>query len=146
MLFLSAFPRTKSHLKEACHKLIPQRTRKPSFECQYCCEQKCDYKCIALGTQPYGCDKHFSSAYRVCKTCMDAALAAQFDCKPLLEVGCPECGTAWDPDEVKWFLGMKNQKRFKALERQARKQVLLPEELPDGATVDALLNMGTRFW
>lgn len=134
-------------LKEAFRKFLPQRQRKPRFECQFCCEHKRLDHFIARAAIPYSCQLHIATTTnRVCKTCMEASLSAQLDCKPLLDVGCPQCGVGWEPEELRYLIGWKNEKRFKELDRLAREQILVPSDLPDGATVDVLLAKGARFW
>ena len=132
--------------KSAWQKILPKRKPKPRFECQYCCEHKREDSFVANGVMPYSCRPHFTNANRVCKLCIDAAFKAQLDSKPLLNCGCPQCGIAWDPEEWKWMVSIKTQKLIKRLDQLARQQVLVPNELPDGATVDTLLEKGTRFW
>lgn len=131
-------------LVKRIHKCF-NKPPKPRYECQYCYEHKRDQEFVARSAIPYSCQFHFTNLYHVCKACMDASIAAQLESKPLIEVGCPQCGVAWDPDDLKMLIGPKNAKRFRQLDRLAREQVLVPADLPDGASLDMLLAKGTRF-
>ena len=133
-------------IKTAWQKVIPKKQQKSRYECQYCFENKREHEFVSTATVPYSCRHHLSLTNRVCKTCMESSLRAQLDSKPILEVGCPQCGEAWDLDELQFLVGVKNQKRLRYLDRLARDRVLVPADLPDGATVDMLLSKGARFW
>ena len=133
--------------KKVIRSLLPEKVLKPRFECQYCFEHKHFEDFIKRGAVPYNCSFHLATTKNlVCKACIEGSLSAQLDSKPLIEVGCPQCGVAWEPGEVKMLIGGKNEKRFKALDRLAKEQVLTPSDLPDGATIDVLLAKGARFW
>ena len=133
-------------IKNTWKTIIPKPTSRNRLECQYCCERKRPHDFLTRGAVPYTCQDHVTGSQRVCKTCMESAIAAQLDCKPLLRIGCPTCNDPWDPENLKLLVGVKNQRRFKKLEQLAREQVLAPEDVPDGATMEDLLVRGARFW
>jgi len=120
------------------------RARKPKLECQYCCEKKPTKDFISGSYIPWNCQPHLTGQHRVCKHCIQSALGAQIDCKALLDIGCPQCGAAWEPDDVKMLLGSKDGKRFREIDRQAQERVFVPDELPDELTLEDMLKRGAR--
>jgi len=137
-------PRQQAALDIARNKLKP-KSRKPRFECQYCSEQKLPKEFINGVYLPGSCQPHLTGASRVCKPCLEASMSAQLDCKRLFDIGCPQCGTASEPEDVRMLLGSKDSKRFKELEEQAVGQVYVPDELPDQLTLDDMLARGARL-
>ena len=133
-------------IKFAWEKATPSRLRRQSHECIYCCEIKRQDSFIASVEIPYTCQHHFVDPKHVCRTCMEVSLRTQFDCKPLIEVGCPECGRSWEPFEVQELLALRDLGKFKQMERLAKERTLIPADMPDGATIDVLLAKGARFW
>lgn len=127
-------------------RLKHHKHTKSHFECQYCNEYKREKDLFNSGAIPFDCALHLRGEQKVCKQCMDLALSTQLEFKPLLEVGCPECGVPWDPEEVRGLVSFKTQRKFLEMEKLARGQTLRPAELPDGATTETLLQVGTRFW
>jgi len=132
----SRFTRVLSTLK---------RSPKPRYECTYCKEQKLAKDLVIGALLPWACQAHLTAPNQVCALCLEAALSAQLDCKPLLAVGCPHCGTAWEPEEVKTFVGAKDRKRLRELDAVAQTQVYVPAELPDQPTLDDMLARGVRL-
>lgn len=112
---------------------------RPKKECQYCCENK-PMKTFAMAmTVPHGCRVHLKG---VCKTCLRASLSAQLDSKALLEVGCPSCSTPWDSEDLRILLGHKDKKKFQELDLLAKDQTLTPKDMPEGLTLDQMLERG----
>lgn len=124
---------------------VKPRSRKPKFECQYCNESKQAKEFLNSAFLPWNCQPHLTGSDRVCKTCLEAALSAQLDCKPLLDIGCPQCGTAWEPEDLRMLMGSKDGKRLREIDKQAQHQTFIPSELPDQSTLDDLLARGARL-
>lgn len=136
---------TQQSAVDAISQKLKRKSRKPRFECQYCSEHKPAKEFVSSAFLPWDCQPHLTGSDRVCKPCMEAALSAQLDCKPLLDIGCPQCGTAWEPDDVRMLMGIKDSKRFREMDKQAQTQVYVPEELPDQLTLDDMLARGARL-
>ena len=145
----SPAPPTTGPIKTLYRKLIPQKHPPVRYECTYCNETKRQEAFIPRAALPYSCQYHLVNATtHVCKKCLEMSLSAQLDCKALLEVGCPQCNHPWDPEEVRYLISRRDGRKFQVLEEMARERVLVPgvEELPDGLTMETLLERGARFW
>ncbi|KAK3629989.1 hypothetical protein LTR56_017748 [Elasticomyces elasticus] len=115
-----------------------------THECQYCYEHK-EAKDFVKGTfLPWTCQFHLTGSNKVCTLCLQASISAQLDSKTLIDIGCPQCGAAWEPEDVRMLAGPKDSKRLKSMDAAAQKRVLVPPELPDSITMDDLLNRGVR--
>lgn len=135
--------RPKSKTKPHLRLLFPE---KPRYECKFCIEKKLAKDLLDCIFVPYECKAHLSSSNnKVCKACMAASMSAQLDSKQLLDIGCPDCGLPWEPNEVRHHMGKKDRGRFDRLDQMAQEQAFVPEELPDGLTMDDLLARGTRL-
>jgi len=120
---------------------------KPRYECQYCYEQKLAKELVAASVLPWSCQAHLTGPNKVCKRCLEAALSAQLDCKTLLDVGCPQCGTAWEPADIRVLVSSADKKRLRELDSGARSEVYVPQpdELPDQSTMNDMLKRGARL-
>lgn len=128
-----------AHLAKALAQLFPHR---PRTECQICCESKLDKAFNTHKLVPYSCRGHLKTT---CKDCIRASLSAQLDCKPLLEIGCSSCSVVWEVEEIRRLLGHKDKKRLDDLDILAKNRGLVPTDLPEMATLDQMLQGGTRF-
>ena len=61
------------------------------LECQYCYESKPPSAFVHESDIPTNCIPHLSGSLGVCQACMNSALKAQLQSKPLLDIGCPTC-------------------------------------------------------
>lgn len=113
----------------------------PKQECDYCSEEKRprDFPARAL---PASCYAHLTV---VCKACVQAALGAQLESKPLLEIGCPQCSLVWSRKHVTALLSPKDKKRYRQIDDRARGMSCVPVEMPETKSLDLLLKQGARF-
>lgn len=135
--------------KKLYQRFLTEKKKVPRYECQYCLENKRTADFIQLGLLPYTCQHHFGTdGKRVCKKCLETWLSAQMDSgKSLLELSCPECDALWDPEEVRYLISGKDQKKFRGLEQQARGRGHVPPEvLVEEETKMFLMRRGARFW
>ena len=147
VLFLTHRPHGKadkqhSKIQRALSKL--RRASKPRYECQYCYEQKLGKELVAGTLLPWSCQAHLTGPNQVCSACLETALSTQLDCKTLLDVGCPQCGTAWEPEDIKLLVSSRDKKRLDGLDTAAKTQVYVPSEMPDQWTLSDMLARGTR--
>lgn len=126
-------------LVDSLAKLIPHRAKK---ECTYCFESRLEKHFQTITILPRDCHGHLST---VCRKCIRRTLEAQLGFRPLLEVGCPSCRVPWTGHTLRKILGFKGKKRFKELDILAKQQTLTPIDLPEAATLDEMLERGTRF-
>lgn len=135
----------QSSVLDGARAKLKLKSRKPRFECQYCFEHKEAKEFTKGAFIPWNCQPHLTGHNRVCKTCLEAAISAQLDCKALLDVGCPQCGTAWEPEDLRMLAGPKDSKRLREMDRRAQKRIYVPSELPDQGTLDDMLARGARL-
>jgi hypothetical protein len=124
------------------------RTPKPRLECAYCAEHKLPKHFLSSAWLPSSCIPHLAGPNnRVCKQCLETSIVSQMDMKPLFEIGCPQCGTAWAPDELwKLMASKRNLRKYREKNRQAQERVFVPVEaqMPDPETMGDLLRRGAR--
>ena len=116
------------------------------LECEYCCEIKFTARFFLPKAVRKTCRDHLSVRNAVCRDCVKTSVKAQLHSKPLMDVGCPECGQAWSDAELRQILGRKERKkRFDRLNLLAKSQAYVPSEMPDKETMDMILEKGARL-
>lgn len=143
-------PKSSSMISRLTRCVMSCAKLSPTYECEYCCEKRISKAFTLTNPTPSQCRGHLR---HVCRSCIKSTLQAQLQSRALRDVGCPACSQSWDWKEQRRFYGLKPGKgknkaqldTMQNLHLLGKGMPLVPQRLPEEATIATMLDAGVRF-